>query len=534
MKPFDSIKKYPVKYALLFLAAAVSTVIQIILPIQMSKLSKDVFNSEIGSLLKCFYIILALAILKFAVDFLFGHLDYWLSNQCGVDYKSEYIYRYLRKEYGKIKDNDFLYLAEKINNDSGICMDYYAEQIPYIVCRVLKTIIIIVILCYNNITLGLLAVLSIAVTFIIYALSKKQRYKLEKRRSEAFFRYASFIGRRMTQVLDIKFGAHYEVVRKSFEEVGYTFVRNAVPVLNFKNGISLLGVTVNTTFLASFFLVAKLKFGSEGSAALTSVIVLTLFYFQQIIEDTSYFLSFGGIRQQYLVSKNRLAELMQVEDDVDGEVIPKEIAEMSVNGIKFGFDDRRLFDNKTLTFDKGKVYGIVGSNGTGKSTMLLLLLGILKPESGNIKWGGIDITKINRSEVLKKNIAVMSQSPIMLGKTIRENIFEDSGKSEIADEKLKKMLEFAMKKDRGLDYEVGSNGKNLSGGECQKVAIVRTFIKDAEVVILDEPTNALDKGSIELLGEILADQKKNRIIIMVTHDEEILKACDVVYKLEKI
>ena len=534
MKPFDSIKKYTVKYALLFLAAAVSTVIQIILPIQMSKLSKDVFNSEIGSLLKCFYIILALAILKFAVDFLFGHLDYWLSNQCGVDYKSEYIYRYLRKEYGKIKDNDFLYLAEKINNDSGICMDYYAEQIPYIVCRVLKTIIIIVILCYNNITLGLLAVLSIAVTFIIYALSKKQRYKLEKMRSEAFFRYASFIGRRMTQVLDIKFGAHYEAVRKSFEEVGYTFVRNAVPVLNFKNGISLLGVTVNTTFLASFFLVAKLKFGSEGSAALTGVIVLTLFYFQQIIEDTSYFLSFGGIRQQYLVSKNRLAELMQVEDDVDGEIIPGEIAEMSLNGIKFGFDDRRLFDNKTFTFDKGKVYGIVGSNGTGKSTMLLLLLGILKPESGVIKWGKTDITEINRSKVLKKNIAVMSQSPIMLGKTIRENIFEDSGKTEITDSKLKKMLEFAMQKEDGLDYNVGVNGKNLSGGECQKVAIVRTFTKEAEVVILDEPTNALDKAGIELLGEILAEQKKDRIIIMVTHDEEILKACDVVYKLEKI
>lgn len=534
MKPFDSIKNYPVKYALLFLAAAVSTVIQIILPIQMSKLSKDVFNSEIGSLLKCFYIILALAILKLVVDFLFGYLNYYLSNRCLVDYQSNYVYRYLRKEYGKIRSDDFLYLAQRINNDIAYAMDYYVEQIPYIVCRVIKTVIIIVILCYNSITLGLLAALSIAVTFIIYALSKKQRYKLEKRRSEAFSRYLSFFGRRMSQVLEVKFGARYDAVRKEFKEVGDEFVKNSVPVLNFKNGITLLGATVNTAFLAGFFLVAKLKFGSEGSTALTGVIVLTLFYFQHIIEDTAYFLSFGGIRQQYLVSKNRLSELMQVEDDVDGEVIPKEIAEMSVNGIKFGFDDRRLFDNKTLTFDKGKVYGIVGSNGTGKSTMLLLLLGILKPESGNIKWDGTDITKINRSEVLKKNIAVMSQSPIMLGKTIRENIFEDSGKTEITDSKLKKMLEFAKKKDQGLDYEVGSNGKNLSGGECQKVAIARTFIKDAEVVILDEPTNALDKDSIELLGEILADQKKNRIIIMVTHDDEILKACDVVYKLERI
>ncbi|MBQ9580103.1 MAG: ATP-binding cassette domain-containing protein, partial [Lachnospiraceae bacterium] len=124
--------------------------------------------------------------------------------------------------------------------------------------------------------------------------------------------------------------------------------------------------------------------------------------------------------------------------------------------------------------------------------------------------------------------------PIMLGKTIRENIFEDSGKTEITDSKLKKMLEFAMQKEDGLDYNVGVNGKNLSGGECQKVAIVRTFTKEAEVVILDEPTNALDKAGIELLGEILAEQKKDRIIIMVTHDEEILKACDVVYKLEKI
>ena len=157
--------------------------------------------------------------------------------------------------------------------------------------------------------------------------------------------------------------------------------------------------------------------------------------------------------------------------------------------------------------------------------MVLLLLGILKPISGSVSWNNIDIKEINRTQIIKNNIAVTSQEPVLLEKTIQDSLFENVRTKELTED-YRGLLEFVNGKEKGLATPVYINGTNLSGGEKQRIAIVNSLLKKPDVLIMDEPTSALDVGSISLLSKILAAEKRERITIIISHDKDFMEVCD--------
>lgn len=215
-----------------------------------------------------------------------------------------------------------------------------------------------------------------------------------------------------------------------------------------------------------------------------------------------------------------------------------QIESIELKDVSFSYDPaekgRILLKKINIKFIKGKIYSLVGNNGTGKSTIVSILLGLYNDLcQGEVLYNGINIKLLDMYMIRKKLVAVTEQEPVLLNGSVVENIFMN----EVYD---KEQLNFYDKICRLFNVEeivAGDKEKNaesiqntnFSGGEKQKISIIRTILKDAEVLIFDEPTSALDQISIENFIQIIRSVKNNKIIIIITHDHRLIEISDISY-----
>ena len=190
--------------------------------------------------------------------------------------------------------------------------------------------------------------------------------------------------------------------------------------------------------------------------------------------------------------------------------------------ITFSYKDRIILDNQSFSFKKGEHIGIIGESGSGKSTFLKLLAGLLTPSSGTLE---VD-SESDPAKIMKK-ISMVMQDAMIMPLTIRENIA--LGK-EIKKERMDEIIK-ATRLDlwtdslpEGIDTYLGERADELSGGQAQRIAIARAIAKDADIILLDEPTSSLDKDTIKDVMEALETLTDEKTVIHVTHQTELLKA----------
>ena len=198
--------------------------------------------------------------------------------------------------------------------------------------------------------------------------------------------------------------------------------------------------------------------------------------------------------------------------------------------VKFKYSDKNIIDNINFLIEKNSFVGIKGESGSGKSTILNILTGLISPTEGEIFIDGKSQNLSTR--VWQKKIGFVSQNTHLLDDTIKINIAFGSDEEQI-DEKLmedcikKSGLEnFIQNLDKGINTAVGENGTKISGGQIQRIGIARAFYKKPEILILDEPTNSLDEENEKKIIETLKKLKNDVTMIIVSHDEEPLKITD--------
>jgi ATP-binding cassette subfamily C protein LapB len=185
--------------------------------------------------------------------------------------------------------------------------------------------------------------------------------------------------------------------------------------------------------------------------------------------------------------------------------------------------------------NKQKV-GIVGSVGSGKSTFVKLISGVYTPSEGNITYGAYDISALHQSD-FRENVVYLGQNAGIFSGTIRENLCV--GRENIDDEELGSALrlsgfETILKKfPNGLSFTVSEGGRELSGGQRQILALARAFISDPNVIILDEPTSAMDPRHENLFVRNLGNFTKDKTFIVVTHRKPILSIVDRILVIEE-
>jgi len=200
----------------------------------------------------------------------------------------------------------------------------------------------------------------------------------------------------------------------------------------------------------------------------------------------------------------------------------KEPLHLQCKNLYLAFEDgkRPALNGLNLDLKPGEHVAIVGSSGSGKSTIANLMLGFLKPDKGTIHVNDTDLSTL-AAESWHSKIAWIGQDPVLFHGTIRDNIC--LGRPEASDQEIEqaaraaRVLNFTADYAKGLMTEIGEQGVGLSCGQAQRVALARAFLKDAPILILDEPTAGLDTENEWLVLESLQEISEGRTVLMFTH-----------------
>ena len=205
--------------------------------------------------------------------------------------------------------------------------------------------------------------------------------------------------------------------------------------------------------------------------------------------------------------------------------------------ISFSYKENRVLENINFEIKKGEVIGIVGKTGTGKSTFIDILLGLIKPNSGNIYINGkrMDANLFRR---FRLSISSVPQDYFLLDRTIEENIVFGKSKSKVDYYLLNKVVNISMLRDLinslrdGLKTFVGENGVKLSGGQKQRLAIARALYKQHSLLILDEATSSVDSETEKNILENIINNNPGITVLMIAHRLQTLQNCDYILEIK--
>lgn len=231
-----------------------------------------------------------------------------------------------------------------------------------------------------------------------------------------------------------------------------------------------------------------------------------------------------------LARVNRLMELRQepqypaLEDPFAGRTT----VGLSLADVHFRYEEETILRGINLQVAPGEKVALVGASGGGKSTLVQVLLGMYRPQSGVIRYGGVPVERIGMARV-RENVATVLQHPALFNDDIRQNL--TMGR-DLPDARLWQALEVAQlaptvaAMEQGLDTLVGRNGVRLSGGQRQRLAIARMVLSDPKVVILDEATSALDAETEFQLHQALTEFLRERTTLIIAHRLSAVKQAD--------
>jgi ATP-binding cassette subfamily B protein len=199
-------------------------------------------------------------------------------------------------------------------------------------------------------------------------------------------------------------------------------------------------------------------------------------------------------------------------------------------------NDDKLFDEFSLRIKSGEKIGLVGSSGSGKSSLTYLLLRFNDLDEGKILVNDQDITSVTQSD-LHKAIAYVPQEPLLFHRTLRENIAygkpNATEKEIIMAAKQANAIDFIETLPKGFDTMVGERGVKLSGGQRQRIAIARAILKDAPILVLDEATSALDSENEKLIQNALIKLMEGKTSIVIAHRLSTVAKLDRIIVLHK-
>jgi ATP-binding cassette, subfamily B, bacterial PglK len=213
--------------------------------------------------------------------------------------------------------------------------------------------------------------------------------------------------------------------------------------------------------------------------------------------------------------------------------------EIIIKDLDFKYEEKNqnIFENLNLKIKSGSRIGIMGATGSGKTTLVDLILGLLKPLKGDILCDEKSIYK----DVIswRSNIGYVTQAPYLMDDSVLNNIVFGDIKKEIDHEKVNKIIEitqlskYIKSTKNGLETVIGERGAQLSGGQIQRIAIARALYRDLKILILDEATSSLDNNTRDEIIKEISDLNSNITIISISHDKKALSYCEEIYHLNE-
>ncbi|MEY8738862.1 thiol reductant ABC exporter subunit CydD [Bacillales bacterium AN1005] len=474
----------------------------------------------------------------------------YLSKRIGVSIASD-VKGNIRRELLTKYTNSSLHIAGQGQTGKKVSMlldgvdemdSFYSQFIPQVMQSIFVPILILIVVFTQHVNSGLILIVSapfIPIYMIIIGIKtqKKSEEKLEK--------LASFSGK----FLDTLKGL---VTLKLFDQTNRQKDELEKTSLGFRDTtLEILKIAFTQSFALE--LISMLSIGIVAlELAIQMIIYQNISFFPAffiLILVPEFFtslkelgLTFHNGRASMGATKKVLEEFEEQDSLIvwGGQEIPEQGNPPTIKLDHVGYtypDDGFQLQPMTATFLPKQKIAIVGASGTGKSTLLHLLAGMITPGNGSIKLNNMELTSYTEASWLKQ-ISYISQHPYMFSGTILENI--SMGMTEAVDEKavyeaakLAGLLPLITSLEKGLQTSIGEAGRGLSSGEKQRVSIARAFLKKPKIVLLDEPTRGLDLATEGILQQSIEKLSEMATVITVAHRLHTIQNADQILYLEK-
>ena len=480
--------------------------------------------------------ILVVSVLIFVFQFIQGELEYRTQAAARSSIRQKLFTKTMSLDAGYI---------EKIGPNSAItsAVDgveqmqvYYSVYLPSLLFSVIAPIYLFTKIYPSSF---LIASILLIVSFVLLPLHNVFRYRIEKLRKSYWVSLEDMTGYYLDSIRGLstlklfdQSDKHAEVLGEKAEYLNHQI--NEFMKVNFASFLVTEGIIYITLFVCVLIAVSSL---SNQTMELSTVLMILLLGY-------SYF---GSIRQLMsathdaltaVSAASRAEEILAVKTtEIKKEKQPISYQDgIVLKDVSFSYEGRKeVLHHVNIKIEKSKTTALVGLSGCGKSTIASMLMKFIYPASGAVYLNGIDYACMNREEI-GKHIVMVPQKVNLFSDTIRNNLLLANPSA--TDEKLWQVLEevsldkhIRRMKD-GLDTMVSESGSNLSGGQKQMMGIARALLTDAEYIIFDEATSAVDPESEKVIWQCIEKLSKKRTLIIISHRLSAIRNADQIIVLQ--
>lgn len=290
-----------------------------------------------------------------------------------------------------------------------------------------------------------------------------------------------------------------------------------------------------TIIIMCYNLIIKKEITISTFMTLTFILIYLIGYLDSLSDDIPWVLVKLGIIHQSIPFFNKI--LINNNNEIDNIYDFNGIIEFNNIYFKYPKSENYVLNNFNLKLYPEKKYGIIGNSGSGKTSLMKLLIGLYTINKGSITINNIDIKNINKN-YLRKNITYVNQRTSLFNESVINNILYGNNhinKKYIIDLLNKYDLNSVFSKlENGINNNAGVNGTNLSLGMQKVVIILRGIIKNYKIIIFDEPLAGLDSNTRIKIMNLIKDYCNNKTVIIITHDKEIIPYCDEIINMNDI
>lgn len=491
-------------------------------------------NSDIGGIVFYAVILVSLTVGQLVVRIVSRVLDFNISAKLEISMKQSLFEGIIRKKYEKISDIHTGELLNRITSDVSVVVSSIISIVPNLVYFIVKLVGVFVVLFAIDKTFCLVFIFGGAFMFALVLLFKSKMKALHKSAQESDGKTRSFFQEIFSSLLVVKvFNAENKV-----SENAMNLQQNNFKIRRKRNYISILATTGFSFVFALGYMYALIwgAFAISNQTITYGMLTSILALVSQIQAPVRGISSILPSYYSALASAERLMEIENLDNedvvnksDIDISDIYDKTGKIVFDNISFSYGRENVLENTSLILEKGDFALLAGISGIGKSTLTKLLLAVITPDEGEIYLSLSDGGKIFIDKNIRSMFSYVPQGNFLLSGTIRDNIAFVSDKSD--DEKIIQAAKIACAYDfisrlpDGLDTVVGENGKGLSEGQIQRIAIARAVYSNAPVIIFDEATSALDADTeVQLLKNLKT--LKNKTCILISHKMAAKEICN--------
>ena len=443
----------------------------------------------------------------------------------------------IHKPLGYFDDKESGRIRNVIVSGASETHSFLAHQLPDMAMTIISPIVLLVFFFMFNWKLGLASMIPMIIGMIL--MSAMMTSETKKMKDEYYAELSELSSQTVEYVRGIP-------VVKTFAQSVESFNKLYSLIIKIKDGVLKLTMsytnkmswfeTVSTS--TAFFLVPVALLLIKCNGNLSNVVADSVIYF--LIGPTfAVFIMRSATITQFSyfaeLALNKIENILEFDDFMYGDKTSSDVG-IEFKNVSFSYGGENVLDSISFKVNKGERVALVGSSGSGKTTVARLAARFYDTKSGEIFIGGINIKDFEKESLMKK-IAFVFQNSRLFKMSLRENLL--IGKPDATNEEIESALinsgskEIIERLENGLDTVYGTKGTYFSGGEAQRLSIARAFLKDADTIILDEATAFADPENEHLIQESFKKLSKNKTTLMIAHRLSTVIDADKILVIDK-